>query len=239
MPERNLSRSRRLKTEHKRLIKQTVYAGLGAVVLLLLFLFLILPNASRIFGIFFPGSGDGTVADTLPPPAPVFFASSSATSSATIKLQIQAEVDSQVTAYANLQEVGQVVVGSEGVGEIELKLQEGENIITMQASDPAGNVSVVSKSQTIFLDTQVPKIELTTPTDGQTIVGKTKQNLTIEGKTEPGAKVFLNDRFVFAKADGGFIHTLSMTEGANILKLRAVDKAGNTSELSLTVTFTP
>ena len=221
------------------MVKQTIYAGLGAMLLLLIFLFLILPNASRIFGIFFPGSGGGAIADTLPPPAPVFFSPATATSSAKIKVRIQAEVDSQVTAFANLQQVGQTVVSAEGLAEMEIALQEGENVITMQATDQAGNTSVVSKSQTITLDTQVPKIELTTPTDGQQVVGKTKQLLTVEGKTEPGAKVFLNDRFVFAKIDGGFIHTLAMTEGANVLKMRAVDKAGNTGELSLTVTFTP
>lgn len=239
MTARNLTGSRRQKTEHKRLVKQTVYAGVGAVLVFIIFLFVILPNASRIFGIFFPGAGNGQAKDTLPPPAPIFFTPMSATSSAKIKIQVQDEVESEVIAFNNLQEVAKAVISNEGVAEMEIGLQEGDNTISMQATDKAGNASVMSKSQIISLDTQVPKIELTTPTDGQTIIGKTNQLLKIEGKTEAGAKVYLNDRFVFATVDGNFVHTLALNEGANTLNLRAVDKAGNTGQLTLTVNFTP
>ncbi len=239
MTGRNLTASRRLKFEHNRLLRQTILAIASGVTLILVFLFVILPNASRIFGVFFDNGQDGPSYDTLPPPAPILYLPAQATSSADLKISIQGEVDSKITLNLNGSQSGETTIGQDGLGQIDVKLSEGDNYLTAQASDKAGNESVMSKTQNITLDTTPPTIEITSPKDGDTIVGKTKQTISIEGKTEPGAKVYLNDRFVFAREDGTFIHTYLLAEGANALTLRAEDKAKNTTETKINLTFTP
>ena len=51
--------------------------------------------------------------------------------------------------------------------------------------------------------------------------------LILEGRTEPGAEVFVGDEVVPTAADGRFEHTLQLGPGLNHVVVEAVDAAGN------------
>jgi len=62
-----------------------------------------------------------------------------------------------------------------------------------------------------------------------------KTELIIEGKTEVDAKVYFEGKEIEVLADGSFKVYVKLSEGENILKFRAVDKAGNSSYYSLKI----
>jgi hypothetical protein len=70
-----------------------------------------------------------------------------------------------------------------------LQLHEGQNNVSVTATDAAGNVDEVK--QTIEVDTTPPQIIEIFPLDGNTFYYEGRAEDTIRGKTEPGARVFM------------------------------------------------
>ncbi len=95
-------------------------------------------------------------------------------------------------------------------------LIEGENTLTKESTDKAGNFS--SSSVTITLDTKPPAIIITSPSDNSLV---NTPEITLQGTI-----------------DGvSFTETRTLTEGENTLTKEAVDKAGNSSSASVTITL--
>lgn len=230
--------SRLAKRESKRLLTQTILFGLGAVLVIILFLFVILPGLIRLI----TGGADlnlGQPADTIPPQRPILTAPAEATNSAQIKLSGFTEPVAEVTLLVNGSKSDTAVADSEGQFEFMVSLSEGENDISVYASDEAGNESDESRRYQVVYDGSAPSIQLEGLIDGQDVVGKDKQQLSISGKTEPRAEVYINDRLTLANSEGGFSSSFQLQEGENVITLRAIDQAGNQSELSLAITFRP
>ncbi|MEW5761010.1 MAG: kelch repeat-containing protein [Candidatus Thermoplasmatota archaeon] len=102
-----------------------------------------------------------------------------------------------------------------------INLKEGENNIIVYAKDKAGNINKIEKK--IILDTTPPSIEILEPK-----VNKTKEKeINIKGKTEPKAKVYINGIEVEVNSQGEFFYTVKLSEGKNIIEIRAVDSLGN------------
>lgn len=229
--------SRLAKKQQKRLARQTWLIGIVTVVFAIVFALFIVPNVIRLGADFLGSDGSLSVGDTTPPQIPTISQPVAATPSASLRVQGFGEAGSTAVFVVNSSQVEEVVIGDEGDFETTIDLDEGENVLNIFAKDEAGNESGTSKSHIIVYDPVPPELELTEPVDGQTYELRKNQTITVQGTTEPKAKVSLNARPVLTKADGTFRTTYQLAEGDNELKFVVVDQAGNTTEQIVKVTF--
>jgi uncharacterized protein YfaP (DUF2135 family) len=109
------------------------------------------------------------------------------------------------------------------------ELNSGSNEFTIRSTDIVGNYKEVVK--VIVRDSTVPKLILTSPTDGS---WTNISQVEVKGITEVGATVYVNGEPV-PTYSGRFASTLFLTEGDNRITVDAVDRAGNILRLMRTV----
>lgn len=226
--------SRRVKQEEKTALRQTIMFGLAGVVLMLLSIFIVIPGIIRFIGGL--SSSPAVTEDALPPQVPQFSAPVEATSSAELALTGFTSGKAKVYILNNGSEALTVDADEAGNFSTTITLEQGENRISAYAK--SGDLeSDVSRQFTTVFDNQKPEIEITEPTDNQSIQGKANQSTNIKGKTKPGAKVYLNDRLIFIQEDGTFETTHRLENGQNSLSFKVIDRAGNEAEKVVTVSF--
>lgn len=231
--------SRLVRKEQKKLTQQTLIFAALTIGIFLLFIFVIMPAVVRFFFSFIDKEGVFEPADSIPPQTPVLEAPISATNSASIQIKGIGEANTQVVILLNDQEKDKVEINSEGQFEYKLLLHKGDNDLTVYGLDEAGNESVKTRNYNILMDNEAPKIEIETPTDGEKIDLKKNEVIEVKGKTEEQAKVYINDHLTYAKSDGSFSSRYQLKEGDNVIKIKVIDKAGNTSEKEIKVKFNP
>lgn len=230
--------SRLVKREKSKIEKQTFYYLFFGIVILLLFIFLIVPNLIKLFFSVIDKDSPFVDKDTVPPQVPILSSAPvEATFSATLNLKGFAEPKSKVIFLVDSTKTAEVQVADDGQFEHELALADGQNELSIFGVDEAGNESLKTKTYLIARDSQAPTIEITEPKDGSVIELKKNRTVTIKGKTEPEAKVMINDRLVLADKDGNFSSNYYLAEGKNELRFVATDKATNKTELTIEVEF--
>ena len=159
----------------------------------------------------------------------------------------------QTTANGNVK-VGEVVVDVNGnwVWRSDLVLDEGLHSFTVTATDKAGNVSTVSDSITVTVDSIVPLIPVIGSVDDNVgpIIGNigrdsfTNGNIpTITGSGENGTTVILYSNGIEVGralvSNGGWsITTPELKDGPTTLTVAAMDAAGNVSNAGNAFAFT-
>lgn len=231
--------SRLARKESKKLVRQTIVMAGAAIAVIVIFIYVILPSFIKILNVILGDSSSVEISDDIPPQAPVISAPLEATSSATIKITGFSEPNSQVVFVLNGEKSDEFAVEDDGSFENELTLDQGENSLTLYAIDEAGNESNATKSYVIVFDNQPPMLEVSSPIDGEIIVGKNNQILSVSGKTEPEAKVYVNGKVTFPNTEGNFTYTFRLEEGENIITVESIDEGGNVARSELTVSFDP
>ena len=145
-------------------------------------------------------------------------------------LSVQGRVSPETVLTVNGK---QAVVDKEGKFQVDILLQEGENILQFEATDPVGNVATTERR--VFLKTRLPAISLASVKEGMEV---NEPSLLVVGQTEVGASVRLNGRELAVDSRGGFQGLVSLVEGDNLIKAEVVDRAGNKTVLSRRVTYT-
>lgn len=231
--------SRRVRTEKKKAMRQT-FALLGfAIATLLVFIFVIIPIFINGFNSFLDSSNPFEPSDTIPPQVPIISAPVEATFSAQIAVRGFGEPESKLIFVLNGEKYDELTIAEDGTFESELELVEGENTIAAYSIDEAGNESELSKTFTTLQDSTDPLLDVSGIEDGLTVETRKNQNFSVEGVTDPDAKVYVNGRVVFPNSEGNFKQSVLLAEGENILVIEAVDKAGNTTTAEKTVTYIP
>lgn len=123
-------------------------------------------------------------------------------------------------------------VDDKGAFSVDVLLQEGENILGIEATDQVGNTAKTERR--VFLKTRPPALSLTSVKEGMEV---SEPSLLVTGQTEVGASVRLNGRELAVDSRGGFQGLVSLVEGDNLIKAEAVDRAGNASTLSRRVAY--
>ncbi len=144
-------------------------------------------------------------------------------------LSVQGRVPAGVLVQVN--QVG-AEVDAEGNFNVDVVLDEGENIIRIEAIDALENVSV--EERRVYLRTRPPALSLTTVREGMTV---REPSLMVVGQTEPQTTVWLNGRELSVDGQGGFQGIANLIEGENIIRVEAIDRAGNTTVLVRQVTY--
>ncbi|MEW5759208.1 MAG: hypothetical protein AB1779_00405 [Candidatus Thermoplasmatota archaeon] len=133
------------------------------------------------------------------------------------EIKIEGEADDETEVYINDEKIKVI----NGKFSKTIKLNEGENNITIYAKDKAGNINKIEKK--IILDSTPPSIEILEPKNNKTKESK----INIKGKTEPKAKVYINGVEVNVDDKGEFFYTVKLSEGKNIIEIKAIDSLEN------------
>lgn len=181
-------------------------------------------------------SQPATKEDTIPPPVPRFTYIPEATNSGTLKITGVTEPNSKVYLTINGEKL-ETKVDEDGDFEIEkISLDKGENSLYAEAEDETGNKSEATEKLEIIYDTDSPELELVKPEDGSLA---NEQVIEIQGKTEPSARILVNDHVVIVNQEGKFSYRMTLQEGSNEIIVKAEDKAGNKTEKKIKVTYLP
>lgn len=112
---------------------------------------------------------------------------------------------------------------------------EGTYRITATMETPTGEKSMAAPEMTVVVDYTNPALLLTGPSEPQV----TTSAVILEGVTEPGVELLVNDRNVPVDEKGDFSHELVLGVGANPITLVATDPAGNTITLQSVIVYEP
>jgi hypothetical protein len=126
------------------------------------------------------------------------------------------------------------IAGDGRFGGTAITLPDGTSTITARLLE--GATDVATTSATVFVDRTAPALSITRPKATESIEGP---DIIVEGKTEPGADVSVNDRALRPNPDGTFTERLTAVPGTLTLNVVARDKAGNETKTSLAITVKP
>lgn len=111
-------------------------------------------------------------------------------------------------------------------------LNEGANVLTVTATDAAGNQSVVVRSVT--RDTQAPVLAVTAPLDGAVI---NADHVTVTGTVSDATAVTVTANGTsLTVTNGSFSGDVPLSAGPNTIAVTATDAATNSTTVSVSVT---
>lgn len=175
--------------------------------------------------------------DKTPPAPPRFGTFPDFTNQQSVSLSGSAEPEATVKLTFNGTEQ-EVLVDKDGNFSFQnLNLFDGDNFFFAITVDPAGNLSQKTADKKIVYDNKPPTLTIDSPADGSTYFGSSQRQVTIQGTTDSGASVTINERIVAVDETGKFQYTLSLNAGDNKLMVKSVDQSGNSTEKEITLNF--
>lgn len=113
----------------------------------------------------------------------------------------------------------------------EVILQEGENVLKLEAIDDVGNIT----SQELIVRRKTAPPLLTVNTEEGEVFQQSE--IQVIGKTDPGTIVTIGGQVVPVSSLGEFQATVNLLTGDNLLDVVAQDQAGNTTQIQRRVSF--
>lgn len=234
--------SRLQNKQKKELYKRTYVLFLASVILILAVVVFGLPLMIKVSLVLdsIKGTSEPVVVNdqsvALPPR---FVPTFEATNSAEISIDGYANEGSTIELFVNNDRVGKVVVSKEGVFNFpDVKLSEGDNVISAIATGTNGKKSTEAEPLKILYKKDPPSLSVDNPKNGDTFSGENK-DIVIKGKTDDNTKVYINERMAIVSDDGSFELRYTLSDGDNIIKAQAIDLAGNKKEVELKVRYNP
>lgn len=230
----------RLQRRNERLsLRQSYLLVAASLVILVLFVLFGFPAILNLAGTIGNLSGKKvtTTADrSLAPAVPQFSQDFEATKSAQITLNGVADGKVSVEIFQNERSLGVTLAKEDGSFSMDVDLSKGANIFTAIAISQTGQKSAVSDSYIVSFLSSPPKLEVTSPKDGDNL--KDSQ-VTVLGKSDPNTNVTVNDHLAIVSGDGSFTYNFNLSNGDNKIKIVSTDKAGNQSTKEITVKYNP
>lgn len=195
-------------------------------------------NSLSILNRFKPQSSSQplSVSSSLAPP--VLNIPYEATNTATIKIKGYASPRSRVEIYVDeeLKTVADAPDGNFTSEDIPLSL--GTNNIYGKTIDDKGHTSLPSKPIRIFYSNEKPKLEISSPSDNQTVQDR---KITVSGTTNADRDIMVTAQSsrAIVNQDGNFSQTINLNEGDNDIVVIATDPSGNTTQITRRVAFQP
>jgi hypothetical protein len=167
--------------------------------------------------------------DTVPPLLVVAVPQNGATVAGSTNVTVRGTTDpgARVTFNGGSAEVDAAggFTGAAGV--------DSQSQLLVQAVDPAGNLTRLVL--TLVVDAKPPTLSVTSPVPFQSVY---TMPLMVEGTTEQGASVTVNEVAALVQADGRFSATIvQLEEGSNLITVIARDAVGNAATKALSVTY--
>jgi len=168
--------------------------------------------------------------DKTPPAPPKFGTFPDFTNQQSVSISGTAEPEATVKLTFNGTQQ-EVLVDKDGNFSFQnLNLFDGDNAFSAITVDPAGNLSQKTPDKKIVYDNKPPTLSIDSPADGSTYFGSEQRQITIQGTTDSGASVTINERIVAVDESGKFQYTFTLNAGDNKLTVKSVDQSGNSTE---------
>lgn len=233
--------SRRQSIEERENKRKAVGFTLLSIAFIVFMFYFGLPIVARISNFTYDLKKSGEPvenSDQTPPPPPHFDNLPLYTKDENLEISGYSEAGVAIEIFNNDQKK-EILADSSGRFSTALKLNEGENTLYGYSQDSSGNKSLESETFKIYLDKKKPDLTVSKPKNGEEFIGSKQKQISIEGKTEKYAQIQINDRFVVVNSDGSFNYIYGLNQGENPLTIKSEDQAGNITEISIKVTFTP
>jgi len=127
-----------------------------------------------------------------------------------------------------------VIAGDDGTFSQDAQLQKDDNVFTAVGINDTNQKSPVSDGYTIRFLTGNPKLDVSSPKDGDVLYNTPA---TIIGQTDPGDSITVNDRLAIVDSSGKFSFSLNLNSGDNKVKVVTTDPAGNQTTKELTIKY--
>lgn len=161
-----------------------------------------------------------------------------ATNTAQINIQGYSSPGLKVKLFVDDTEIQTTDVSGDGSFTFQnIDLSLGTNNIFGKTVDGQNNESLPSKTIRVVFDNEKPSLDLSEPEDGKKVQGERK--IKFAGKTEIGAKVYINGSQIIVDKDGNFSSDQSLNDRDNNFTIKALDSAQNSNEISRLINFTP
>lgn len=125
---------------------------------------------------------------------------------------------------------GITITNKNGIFNYDLVLQNGDNNIIITSTDDVGNVTTVTRK--VNFDNIPPSITLNSP---KANLATSNDTINVEGFTEKGTVLKLNNVIVNLDENGRFNKLLNLSTGNNLITITAIDSLGNTTVIKRNV----
>jgi len=222
--------------------KKTIIRSLIFYVIILtidFFIFInLFSNINNIWG--FIKTPETRVANKkLKPRKPFLIADTEYTNKGVVNFKGRAEPGKTIVLYKDNNYYSETITDSEGKYFFnDVPIKKDENSYTEFYSIVKDNniESSPSVKINIYYDTKKPKVEVTKPKKDDRIKSFSR-TLEVTGKTEEDTQVKINGRIARINLNNEFSGTIRLEEGVNVIKIEAIDKAGNKSVIEVPVYF--
>lgn len=235
-------KSRLARKETQKSYNRLIFTSLGTILLIVIIFFAGIPalvKFSAFLGEVKTSSQPIAPSDeTSPLLPPQFEPLPEATNNPQVTISGFAQAGKEIEIYLNSELVGKTTVDADGKFLYSnLLVGEGENRIKAYTAD-GERKSEASKTFFVTYKKTAPNLEVSKPEEG-TSFSKENKTIRIDGKTDPDVSVTVNDRWAIVSSSGSFYAIYTLSDGENILKIKAVDPAGNETTLERKVTYSP
>jgi hypothetical protein len=226
--------------EERKNTRSAITFSLLTIVAIAVLYFIGIPLLGKLtaFVTSFKGNNKISSSDITPPPPPKFKYLSEYTNQLNVTISGNTEAGATVKLIFNGEDK-ETLADTNGQFTFNVALQSGINTFAATASDQSGNQSQKSEDRQITFDNKVPNLEITSPGDGSNYFGSAQRQITIQGTTESGSQVTINERIISVDENGSFQYTTTLNDGNNSFNIKSTDQAGNLTEKGLSLNFTP
>jgi len=235
-----MNRSRLSRKLQKQTIKNLILSILGIILILFALIKFGIPFLVNL-SLFVSGqktqtSTSNKTASFIPPP--ILSSEYDATNSAQVKIKGSGSPNQVIDLYINGNLVDKTETNEDNSFSFETLLVPGENIINAKAITSDGKESNLSESLTITFKSATPSLEIKSPDEGQSF-SKDQNTVEIKGTTDSHVRVTINNFWAVIDEGNNFSYSLVLKDGENEIKIVAQDPAGNKTEKTIKVTYSP
>lgn len=235
--------TRREKIQDRRTRKQAfvfIFASISLLVILAVFGIPAIAKIAQIVGGLKTENTSASILgnDKTPPGPPQMEFPLKFTNKKNINIIGRAEAGSILKLFNNDTKIKETAIDDGSKFSFDITLNEGPNEIYAKAVDLQGNESPKSTTHSVIYDNQAPKIEIIKPQNNDKFFADDK-TIEVQGKTEKGSQVTVNDRIAIVQAEGNFSQKIALSEGENTIKIVSMDQAQNKTENEIKVTYAP
>lgn len=168
--------------------------------------------------------------------SPILDSLPEATNSAEIVVSGKSIGEAEIELFINDELVDKTSASKNGRFEFEQRLLDGSNKIYVRAGVD-DEKSDFSQSFDVVFDGKTPELSITSPQDGQSF-NKEQNRANVTGETEENVRITVNGFWAIVSGKS-FSYSLPLQNGENIIRVEALDIAGNKTQKEIKVTYSP
>lgn len=229
--------SRRFEQKTK---KNLILSVLGIIIVILLAFKLGVPFLVNL-SLFLSGSKNNQEQSKIQAPTfiapPILNLLPQATSSANIIITGMGSKNQTIKLYINGNLIDSIATKDDGSFLFKETITPGDNVIKAKTI-MQGKESDFSDPITTILKSAPPALNVNSPSDGQSF-SKDQNMANVKGTTDADVKVTVNGFWAITDSNGNFSYNLPLQNGDNVIKIAAVDMAGNKTEKEIKISYSP